>query len=340
MESEFSAQQNRERNQFTAASAERLRRDGFTIRTDETQNHALRPVFEALRATMEDERRTLALTVDPVTYEQLNAYRQREMEITPAIRAGNLRWKIEDTTGQTITDVLYGDFKSKNARQALIRGADLFEIAEALAAIDRDEAAERVPLHRRSYRSERAALFHTVCERAGFETLDQLTAYLFEAHDEDETNTRFAFLQETQVLADFRRLLGYQPERNATRITGLLRYFLRSYGLKLTSEKRMVEGERGQWYFVTQDDYATWLERIQHRLEHVRRLRTVQNLKLSLKNEVLDTLSHCHKSPPEGWREVDISHIQPRKWGELNLPTFGGKSKYNPFSRPESEAAA
>lgn len=290
MEAEFSAQQNRERNQFKAATAERLRRDGFTIRTDETQHEALRPLFQALRITIEDERRELALSVAPVTHEQMDAYRRREMEITPAIRAGFLRWKIEDTVGQGITPVLYGDFKSKTARKALSRGANLFEVAEALAEADRDEAVERVPLHRRSNRSESAALFERTLERAGFKKLDELKEYLSEDHSEDEINTRFAHLQEAEVMADFRRLLGYQPGRHTSSITGKLRYFLRAYGLKLSSQKRMVEGKRGQWYFVLQDDYATWLDRIQSRLEHIRRRATVQNLKFNaLQNEVLDT---------------------------------------------------
>jgi hypothetical protein len=274
--------------------------------------------------------------------ETIDGLRMRGVEITTEHRLQNTRYKIERALGHMGVTDQDRDLVDPRGRKRLFRLADLFADESELLTADQDEASAGRPIQKRRYRTLNLKVFSKLLTLAGLKGAPESQFLSFVEYFQTERSApdvceRFAAFNTPDALRLF-EALGHHGN-NARTIPGLCRWLVEYFGLKLTSHQRREETGRAMFYQVDANTLAYRLDRAR-RAAALRGENLSKNVLNKANNTFLDTTPNCHKSPPEGWREVDISHIHPRKWGDIShLPTFGGKSKFNPFSRPESEAA-
>ena len=178
------------------------------------------------------------------------------------------RYRIEDTSGQTLTPALYDELHTPEARAALIRFTDLTDTdAHALDA-DRSEEADHLPLPKRRHRALRRRLARVL--------LDAVFGRVWSAETEltaDQIDQRLSDLLALHR-DDLRDLLGHRDDQSQNPVA-VLRWLLDKYGLKLTSHQRRIGGgQRERVYTLDAERLARMDDNARQRRAYLERQRT------------------------------------------------------------------
>jgi hypothetical protein len=155
----------------------------------------------------------------------------------------------------------------------------------------------------------------------------------------DDVKERFSAFTTPEALRLFEALGHYGT--NARTATGLCRWLIEYFGLKLVSRQHRVEGIREMVYQIDAEILAYRLERARQAAAN-RQAEASKNIDSEAKYIFLDTPQkpqRCQKPAGTAWRERLLPKLPPRPYIDLSKLVAGlGTSKFNPFSPPVSEA--
>lgn len=337
--SEYSAERNRAMNaplSFFAALAEA---EGYRIEYHDGENRALRDMLKATKERLAEEHKSLVLTSAPVDHDDYEQV-QRAGGLTPEIRAGHERFKIEDTVGLTISPAIYDDLHSSAARARLRRFADLWDDLDSLGAADRQDAADGVLYSKRTHRLAQRRFFEAVCKLAFDCAPDELPERVKDM-PADELARRAAPLLDT-FQPQLVNLLGYRPGVHSARPIPVIRFILARFGVKLTSQKASKKNEDGGQPMVYGVDISRWdvwrayaAARLNHLAEKRRQAGDRKILQTEVNQDFSIGSSARHRPPGAGWQLVETgADVLARVKERAPMSIGKGASKHNPFSLP------
>jgi Origin of replication binding protein len=251
----FAAESNRSKNNLLAHFITLARESGYTIRLNETGSKAIR---KALKKASEEYRaadKQLVLTATPIDDVELDLCKAADA-LTPEVWAGNDRYHIEKTVGDSITPVIYDDFYPKARRDALKVFTNLRRHPQHLQAQDRAEAAVETLLSKRQHHAPRARLvkdlLQTIFAIEDVNTLRQGTDLIL-ASDLCRRMRTWLDQHEAEVPLYFER----RKERSNDPLA-VLRWILARIGLSL-ERKRVRHGEDLTYvYWIEGDLTQIW----------------------------------------------------------------------------------
>lgn len=220
-----------------------------------TATYADDPTFAARRAAAAElvaERRKQATLeaepVDPSSFEQLQA----DGKVTPAIRAGFLRWLIERAAGRVITPDLYDQLHKADQRAGLTALRDFVHCTcEEMQARDRDNASARIR-DRRHYTRRRALLIDLVKRLYG---RTELVAATLQAEQVQQAVADFVSVADDELF----KLFGRRADKSSDPVA-LVRWLFGKLGLKLVSRQIMIDGQRRRVYQLDQEQLQAALD--------------------------------------------------------------------------------
>lgn len=241
--------------------------DGYTLHyEDSAGDPVLKTTLQSIRKTLKSERKQAVLNAEPVTHQQLDHHRRRG-ELTPTVRAGHERFKIEDTVGLTINPQIYDDLHTPNLRQRVRRFTDLFDALDHLQASDRQEAIDGWLLSKRSHRTATRLLFERIIRHLFNCDVLQLPAVLHKIPARDIHTRMNGFLD---LYGDpIKRLLGWRPDHHTDNPTALLRWLLKQIGLKLVSTQVGNGKKRYRVYSLDTQQFDKMVQYAEARLAHL-----------------------------------------------------------------------
>lgn len=242
--------------------------EGYTIRYVEGgDDPALRAELAQDGEAVNAEEKQAVLSAEPLSYEAFDQKRQTG-DLTPADRAGLERYRIEDTSGQTITPPLYDELHTPADRAKLVRFADLGDTHAHTIEVDRTEAADNVPAPKLKHRArQRSVARRLIRDVFG----DKLSADLVLTGE--QIAGRMADFLETG-LDELRTLYGWRSDQSDNPVA-LLRWVLeKRYGLKLVSRQiRIGGGQRQRVYSLDPERLVVMSYNARCRLAHLERQR-------------------------------------------------------------------
>lgn len=244
LQAAIQASDNRQRSDLFSYTVAYASDAGFSVGFDDT--HGLKATRKAWRETKQlvrQERQTRTLDAAPVNGDELRAHRIAGT-LTPEIRAGYERWKIETGTGYELTPELYDLYHTKRARRALGRLADRLGDRATLQDLDRQEHSDGVLLMRRSHFTVRRDFVDKSLSLVfGSEWLDAKAKELTEEQIEARIG---AFIQEridtVKVLIDGRA--DYSE-----RMLPILRRIAGSVGYRIVGRRVRGEDNKRVWLY-------------------------------------------------------------------------------------------
>lgn len=244
---------------------------GYTISQQEGEHPHLKDEMRQLSIALKADDKAATLAATAIDYQQLERLRSAG-EVTPEVRAGHERFKIEDTVGAPLTPDLYDQFRTSEQREALRAFTDLLDEAEPLQQYDREQAADGVPLNKRTHRTTRRLLMKRliadVFGEAGLESQEELTAGEIEARMHDYL---------TLHGGDLRRLFGHTAAHSQEPVA-ILRWMLRRIGVRLDSRQIMRNRERFRVYRVAPGSVARMRDYAALRLRYLAQKRAQREI--------------------------------------------------------------
>lgn len=246
LEAESTAQNNREMSAYRDTLAAYLLADGsapaesFQVAKRDTLE-ALKQITEA-RAQAEKEN---VLKLAAITNEALDKLRDAGAELTDEIIDANLRYKIERSSGLTISEGLFDRLRTAENRRRLARFTGLIDDEQALIEFDRLQAQDRIPLHLRRNAAAGRKFFMEILNGAfGVDSIDGLKTAMVSI-PKDDLAQRVAFIgieYRNQLIS----LFGYRPDghdASTENPVGLFRWLCARYFIKFES-KRIRQGDK------------------------------------------------------------------------------------------------
>lgn len=246
LEAVHTAQQNREMATYRDYLAAYLQADGSA--PGEGNQQPSRATLEALKHITEEmaqSRKQNALTLQPITKDQLDTLRDSGVELTDAILDAHLRYKIERASGLTITPAIYDKLHTAEAQRRIARLATLIDDEQALIEFDYQQANERIPLHqRRNWTASRRVFMAVLKQAFGIRRIDDLKTALV-AMPRDELAQRVGFIG-VDYRDELTALFGWRPDGHDAGLdnpVGLFRWLCARYFIKFES-KRIRQGDK------------------------------------------------------------------------------------------------
>lgn len=247
---------NKQKNDFFNAFLKLAR--GYKISNSEFnvtgENDIVIDALKSLRQTQLEIVKELVLTTDPIPTLELQKMQNAGYAITDEMRAGNIRWKIEQITGQTITVESYEELSTGSKRQAieLLRDS-LFSEIEQLHAADKNDSTSA--LHRQKHFTRKALLIRGLFNEI-FKTTNLFSLRNVELNEKQLVHGFQKHLAENAL--DYRLLMPghrYEPfsdkskqddetSHNEAQSYKHLAKILRYVGLTLSRQRRQIDGEK------------------------------------------------------------------------------------------------
>ncbi|GAB4526194.1 MAG: hypothetical protein OHK0046_42820 [Anaerolineae bacterium] len=263
------ADENIQRNHMLAQFTARARQEGFTLRFHEGTSEATRQALRTTRETMLEARKGRILNADPVDHAAMDLHR-RAGTLTPEVRDGYERFKMEDCAGQTLTPEMYDDLHKPAQREALRRFTNLLEPLKALQARDREQA-DHLLIKRRHYTANSLLIAEALTAVWGKQAVKAITGRadlaalaMVTAGEVVERLQPFLThrLEQLQAYLDMRGDLSTQP-------IPVLRRVMRHIGLRLGAKQVMRHKERIMVYWIEAENVAKMLCYAASRLQHL-----------------------------------------------------------------------
>ena len=235
---------------------------GYTINLIDRENEDLREDMKESRRQVAEAEKEAVMSADVVDYEAYEAHRNAGT-LTPDIRAGLERFKIEEMVGAEITSELYDDLHTSQQRETVRRFADLFDDVSALKDYDRRQAKQStLMIKRKHYVQRQALLWRLIGDMWGEAGLSAMCQTEYSAEDIEARMSNYLTLHKY----DIAKVFGWRLDQSHQPVA-ILRWLLQQIGLKLDSRQIMRDGERFRVYSVDSNSY-----------KHIRRY-AEQNLK-------------------------------------------------------------
>ncbi|MEO8397685.1 MAG: hypothetical protein ABI700_32120, partial [Chloroflexota bacterium] len=203
---------------------------GYTIRYSEAQAPELTAKLAAIKTALDDARKALVLTVDPIDADTFRRLRDAGKADESAI-AGHLRGQIEGVIGVTLSPRVRDQLWTAAQRAQVRRYTDLYDQIDALRVADQQDVINGVPLPKRRHRTVRrnvvVAFLNALTDRGALLQLRK-----------DELDAAITPVIE-RWSGDLRRLFGWRPDRCKSP-AATARRVLESVGLKLNSDQQTV----------------------------------------------------------------------------------------------------
>ena len=263
----FEARRQREMAQWRRSFIRRLQANGYTY----TENNAPAPIsfietFKQWRTARKDRHWNTVLEAvgTALPDEKLDSLRMKGVKIDETLKLRNTRFKIEQVLAVETVSERDRDLMNSRNRQRLIRLSDL--MGDEIETIDSDRQAgeEGRPLHKRRYatldRRTMSKLF-TLVEHSGTpeQQLLAFVDYFRQERRAADVEARYATLKSDRAIKLF-EALGHR-DNNSRTVTGLCRWLVNYFGLKLISCQRRSEGARCMFYQMDADVLAYRLAR-------------------------------------------------------------------------------
>lgn len=236
------AERRRQQRAFLSYFAAHIQADGGRVILGKRGvSSNLKTELKAIAETEAAEEKSLTQIEPPRDNEEMDKIRRAGLEITDAIMAGHLRFKIEDTSGLSISEDLFDRLRTASQRAALVRLASLIDDQAALAEFDQAQAREREPLHRRKHLAAGRELFwHIVKVAFGVDTLDGLQNALQDMPADELANV-CAFIA-AHHMGQLKSLFGWRKgNTRGDNPIAVLRFILARFSLRL-ERKRVHRG--------------------------------------------------------------------------------------------------
>ncbi|MEO8395641.1 MAG: hypothetical protein ABI700_21780, partial [Chloroflexota bacterium] len=190
--------------------------------------------------------------------------RMKGVEIDETLKLRNTRFKIEQVLAVETVSEQDRDLMNLRNRQRFIRLSDL--MGDEIETLDSDRQAgeEGQPLHKRRYatldRRTMSRLF-TLVEHSGTpeQQLLAFVDYFRQERSAADVEARYAALKSDRAIKLF-EALGHR-DNNSRTVTGLCRWLINYFGLKLISCQRRSEGARCMFYQMDSNVLAYRLAR-------------------------------------------------------------------------------
>ncbi len=263
----FEARRQREMAQWRRSFMRRLQANGYSY----TENNAPAPAsfvetFKQWRIERKDRywNTVLKAVGTALPDEKLDSLRMKGVEIDETLKLRNTRFKIEQVLAVETVSEQDRDLMNSRNRHRLIRLSNLMEDEIETLDSDRQAGEEGQPLHKRRYatldRRTTSRLFTLVGQSGTPE--QQLLAfvdYFRQERSASEVEARYVALKSDRAIKLF-EALGHR-DNNSRTVTGLCRWLVNYFGLKLISCQRRFEGARCMFYQMDADVLAYRLAR-------------------------------------------------------------------------------
>jgi late competence protein required for DNA uptake (superfamily II DNA/RNA helicase) len=308
--SQIEAEHNRNTNNLLSYFVALAERSGYRLEYVSGRDHTMRAALKEARKAIAERDKAEILAAAPVSHDDLELHRARG-NITPEIRAGYERFKIEDTVGQPLNEPLYDDLHKPQARDALRRFTDLLDTPEEMQARDRQQARDEHLISKRKHYTIRRALISSAIRAAfgdaGLKSREELTTEVI-----NERLSDFVTLHRQ----DLHLYFGRRNDQTTEPIF-VLRWLLKRIGLKLIPRQVMVDRKRFYVYRLDSDAVAKQQAYSDSRLRHLAQKKSEKAPSPSdyLKNTYKDIRRYRERSDiralvtaqmiSEGWRKLE-----------------------------------
>lgn len=320
------AEQNRSTNNLLSHFVALAVDGGYKVDYHDGDDPGINKALAEAGEEVAQETKEAVLAAAPVDDDAIKHHREKGT-LTDAHRAGNERWKIENTIGLPITSDLYDEFHTSDAKTRFLNRCDLEDSRAAVVERDRKQASNEHLITRRGHYTMRRALVNQLL-RDVFGEQGRASTERRRANEIDERMENFKTLWGDQLRLYFdKRRIDHSDKSIA-----VLRWILKQYDIQISSQQVMRDGERFYEYFIDQEHEAERRELVMARLAHLAALKAQQAEKSNYLKPVLGQIY-----PPEVTTRQPLfeppeahSHSQPAQYVTALLQS--GRP-VNPFSR-------
>jgi len=320
----FTAATNRQKVNVLAYFVALAEQEGFSIRWSTTEAPAMKGKLKANAQALRGEDDQKILTLAPVSRIDLDNLRMSG-ELAEDDFLGYERWKIEDTTGQEISEELLAAFGKQQNRAALRRFTDYLSSIEFVRQKDRENV--RVLPFQRGHHVANRLLFENALQAVfgdkGLTSTEVIEASELEHRAAPFIQANTAEIRQLDRDDKGRTILSEKP-------IAMYRRLLKRFGVHLSSKQvRLPNGERGMVYWLDQSQIVVFIEHARRRMAYLETLsknRQIQNA--APDSTVFRQRLHKLPSAPS-WKLTD----RPQTVPTLDLAALRKAGPVNPFSK-------
>jgi len=242
--------------------------EGYNLHYDESQHEVMREILIRVQEKVDEADKQAVLNADPIDHAQLDMHR-KQGTLTPEIRAGHQRWRIEDTIGRTITAEIYDNLRTGKQRDHVRRLTDTLTDEETLKQRDREQAENNHLLMNRQHATMHRHLLQMMMQLVwNKHDLRQAVDIELTAEEIEKRFAPFMQLHAQDLVSYFNWRWDQSHEAVA-----IVRWMLKKVGIKLPSRQVCNNGERYRVYSLDADAIETLYQYAHARKKHLRHQR-------------------------------------------------------------------